>query len=64
MSRVLNTLPKRVCDYFEQPTDEDLIGHAISLSFINVFEEHPSVLCMQKHVETLQENGVHQLKER
>lgn len=62
MSCVLNTMSKRVCDHFEQSSDEDLIGEAISLSIIDDFEEHPSILYMQKYVETLAENGVHQLR--
>ncbi|KAF8926667.1 hypothetical protein BGZ47_002588 [Haplosporangium gracile] len=48
-------MSKRVCD-------ENLIGEAISLSTIDDFEEHPSILYMQKYMETLAENGVHQLR--
>ncbi|KAF9117464.1 hypothetical protein BGW39_002160, partial [Mortierella sp. 14UC] len=62
MSCVLNTMSKRVCDHFEQSSSEDLIGQAISLSIIDNFEEHPSVLYLQKYVETLAENGVYQLR--
>jgi hypothetical protein len=64
MSCVLNTMSKRVCDHFKQSCDEDLVGQAISLSVIDDFEEHPSLLYLQKYVETLTENGVHELRKK
>lgn len=57
-------MSKRVCDQFKQSSDEDLVGQAISLSIIDDFEEHPSLLYMQKYVETLTEHGMHELRKR
>ncbi|KAG0227482.1 hypothetical protein BGW41_003807 [Actinomortierella wolfii] len=64
MSCVVNTMSQRVIDYFEEMSEEDLIGNATDLCTISKFDEHPCLQHLAKYAETLCDVGVHQLRKK